>query len=131
MNLADALTVNCVGNIFIDAPARSGLWEVEMTVYLEYSENADKWQPPFDCEKVASRVVEAVLDHEGCPYEAEVSVMLTDDAQIRKINLEQRQIDRATDVLSFPMVDYPQPGEFDFLEDEQDCFHPETGELLL
>jgi len=102
-----------------------------MTVYLEYSENTGSWKPPFDCEEVAARVVEAVLDHEGCPYEAEVSVMLTDDAQIRKINLEQRQIDRATDVLSFPMVDYPQPGEFDFLEDEQDCFHPETGELLL
>ena len=40
-------------------------------------------------------------------------------------------MDKATDVLSFPMVDYETPGEFDFLEERDDCFHPETGELLL
>ena len=45
--------------------------------------------------------------------------------------MEQRQIDRATDVLSFPMVDYECPGEFDFLEERDDCFNPETGELVL
>ena len=34
--------------------------------------------------------------------------------------------------MSFPMVEYEVPGNFDLLEDEQpDCFHPETGELLL
>ncbi len=72
------------------------------------------------------------MDYLGCPYEAEVSLLLTDDETIHQINKEQRDIDRATDVLSFPMTDYVTEGDFAFLEEEgADCFHPETGELLL
>ena len=44
---------------------------------------------------------------------------------------KRQGIDRPTDVLSFPMVEYEEAGQFDFLEDQYDCFHPETGELLL
>lgn len=87
---------------------------------------------PFDCLEIAGQVAEAVLDHEHCPYEAEVSVTLTTDEEIHKINLEQRGIDRATDVLSFPMNQFLHPGDFAFLEEEGvDCFHPESGELML
>ena len=39
--------------------------------------------------------------------------------------------DRVTDVLSFPMLDYDTPGDFSFLEESEDAFHPETGELIL
>ena len=81
---------------------------------------------PFDAREVAE------MDYLGCPYEAEVSLLLTDDETIHQINKEQRDIDRATDVLSFPMADYVTEGDFAFLEEEgADCFHPETGELLL
>lgn len=87
---------------------------------------------PFDCEQTARKVTEAFLDYVNCPYEAEVSVLLTTDEEIRAINREQRKIDRATDVLSFPMTQYPLPGDFAFLEREQtDCFHPDSGELML
>ncbi len=86
----------------------------------------------FDCFAVAKQVVEAVLDYENCPYEAEVAVTLTTDEEIHKINFEQRGIDRATDVLSFPMNQFPSPGEYAFLEEETvGCFHPDSGELLL
>lgn len=85
----------------------------------------------FDCEETALQVMNAVLDTEGCPYEAVVDVTLTDDEQIRIINREQRQIDRATDVLSFPMTEFPVAGEFEFLEEETDSFDPDSGELLL
>ncbi len=86
---------------------------------------------PLECEALAQKVVQAALDFTGCPYEAEVNLLLTTNEEIRRMNREFRQTDRATDVLSFPMVDYMEAGKFDFLEDRMDCFHPETGELLL
>ena len=60
-------------------------------------------------------VVEAALDFENCPYEAEVSLVLTTDEEIRKTNAEFRKIDRVTDVLSFSMLDFDTPGDFSFL----------------
>lgn len=100
-----------------------------MTINIEYE--ATK-QLNFDYETLQKRVVEACMDYEECPYEAEVSILLTDDSEIRQINKEFRGIDSPTDVLSFPTVDYETPGDFSDLEEtSSDCFHPETGELLL
>ena len=63
---------------------------------------------------------------------AEVNVLLTNNEEIHKINKEYRGIDRPTDVLSFPMVDYDKPANFDPLEDaSEDYFNFETGELVL
>ncbi|NLK27451.1 MAG: rRNA maturation RNase YbeY [Clostridiales bacterium] len=88
----------------------------------------------FDCnyEDLLKRVVEACLDYENCPYEAEVNILLTDNEQIQEINSQYRGIDAPTDVLSFPGVEYDTPGDFSKLEEADfDSFHPETGELLL
>lgn len=85
----------------------------------------------LDYEGLALKVANAALDSEGCPYETEISLTLVDDESIRAINKQFRQTDRATDVLSFPLVEYEKPGEFDFLEDRDDCFNPESGELML
>ena len=85
----------------------------------------------FDYMKLYEAAVDATLEAEGCPYEVAVSLILTDDAQIREINLENRDIDAATDVLSFPMIDYDKPSDFSKLEDDGNNFDPETGELLL
>jgi probable rRNA maturation factor len=72
------------------------------------------------------------MDYAKFPYEAEVNLTLTDNEGIHTINKEFRQIDRPTDVLSFPMLSYETPGDFAFLDDE-DCedFNPDTGEALL
>lgn len=86
---------------------------------------------PLDTFEIASRVAEAVLDYENCPYEAQVELLLTENEAIREMNREFRQIDRATDVLSFPMIEYERAGEFDFLEDALECFDPDSGELML
>ena len=83
------------------------------------------------CEKLAKKVIEAALDYEECPYEVEVNLLLTMNDEIQEMNQNFRQIDRATDVLSFPMIDYEEAGNFDFLEDVMDAFHPESGELML
>ncbi len=85
----------------------------------------------FDEESVITRVAEAALNAEDCPYEAEVDVLLTDNESIRAINRENRGIDRATDVLSFPTAEYASPADFSRLEEDPGLFHPETGELLL
>lgn len=86
----------------------------------------------FDWEELLQKVVMGAMDYEPCPYEAELNILLTGNEEIHRINREYRQIDRPTDVLSFPMIEYPEPGNFDHCEDEdQDCFNPETGELVL
>ena len=56
------------------------------------------------------RTIAAALEAEGVTVPCEVDVLLTDDAGIHQINLEQRGIDRPTDVLSFPMFNYT-PGQ--------------------
>lgn len=68
------------------------------------------------------RVIPAVLDAERVPFACEVDVLFTDDAGIHAINLEQRGVDRPTDVLSFPMFDLS-PGEKPGEEHED----PDTG----
>lgn len=87
---------------------------------------------PFSEEEYIKKVIEAAVDYVDCPYETEVNVLMTDNAGIHEMNREHRGIDRPTDVLSFPMVEYETPADFEHIEDEQPhCFHPETGELLL
>ncbi|MEE0954718.1 MAG: rRNA maturation RNase YbeY [Eubacterium sp.] len=97
---------------------------------LEFS-NEQTEVLPFDPETLAVQVIERVLDDEGCPYEAEASLTLVDNEEIHRMNKEFRQIDRATDVLSFPMVQYDQPACFEKLGDMEDAFDPESGRLLL
>lgn len=85
-----------------------------------------------DTEEIAERVMEAVLEQEGCPYETEIHLLLTDNEQIHRINLEYRSVDRPTDVLSLPMLEYESPSDFSAAEEGIcDCFNPETGELVL
>ena len=51
-------------------------------------------------------VVDCCAITEQVPTETAVHVLLTDDAHIHAVNLAQRQVDHATDVLSFPTVRY-------------------------
>ncbi len=86
----------------------------------------------FDYESLIHNVIEAAMEYEKCPYEAEINIVLTDNDSIREINREYRQIDAPTDVLSFPAVDYAHPADFDALEEASfDYFNPDTGELML
>lgn len=100
-----------------------------MTINIEY-EAEKKLKIPY--EEIITNVIEESMDYENCPYEAEINVLITDNEDIRQINQEYRNIDSPTDVLSFPMIEYESPSDFDHLEEEAyDSFNPETGELLL
>ena len=85
----------------------------------------------FDYKEIAEKVINASLDAEDFPFEAEVDLTLVDEERIHEINREFRQIDRATDVLSFPLIEYPAAGDFGQVEENDDNFNPETGEALL
>jgi probable rRNA maturation factor len=98
-----------------------------LTIENEYDQEIS-----FDYETVARQVMDTALDQENCPYEAEVSLVLTTGEEIRRVNREFRDIDKETDVLSFPMIPFPSPADYGIIEDmEDDCFNPDTGELLL
>lgn len=100
-----------------------------MTINIDY-EAEKKLDLPY--EKIITEIVEEALDYEACPYEAEVNVVLTGNEEIRQMNLESRNIDAATDVLSFPLVDYETASDFDHVEETaEDYFNLETGELML
>lgn len=100
-----------------------------MNIEIEYNYEE---QVVSDYEEIIRKVICTALDYEKCPYEVQVYVMLTDNKEIHQVNLEQRKIDRPTDVLSFPMAEYTQPADFSDIEErEPDAFHPLTGELML
>ncbi len=100
-----------------------------MTVNLEDEYGLDL---EIDCEETVRLVAERVLETEGCPYEAQVNVLLTSDEEIHRLNREFRDVDRPTDVLSFPQTEYERPADFSWAEaHEADCFDPDSGELLL
>ncbi len=87
----------------------------------------------FDYEKAAESIIEQALDYLKCPYEVQVNLTLTDNKGIHEINKEYRQIDRPTDVLSFPLIDYEEPNVFpeNLEEAAEDYFDLDTGELML
>lgn len=97
-----------------------------------YAENETSFEFDFDWEAVYQEVALAVLDSEGCPYETEVNLLLTDNEGIHEFNKETRNIDAPTDVLSYPNVEYDVPGNFDVAEEQEaGCFNPDSGELIL
>ena len=70
---------------------------------------------------------ELALRAEGIEVPCLISVMLTDEEGIRRVNREYRGVDRETDVLSFPLNELT-PGEFD----PERCEHDwETGAVML
>lgn len=100
-----------------------------MSIYIE---NETETNLDFNYEEVIQNVILYSLEFVNCPYETEVNIVLTDNEAIHQVNLEYRDIDRPTDVLSFPMVEYKEPGDFRRIEEENpDVFNLETGELIL
>lgn len=75
-----------------------------------------------------SKCITAALAHQGVDTPCEINVLVTDDEGIRAINRTTREIDSATDVLSFPMFSFT-PGEFP--KDVSELIDPQTGLLPL
>ena len=77
---------------------------------------------PEGLEERLGAVINAALAAEQVGVPCEVNILVTDDAAIHQINLDMRNVDRPTDVLSFPMFELT-PGEKPGEEDAD----PATG----
>ena len=72
---------------------------------------ASKVNMTFDCftlrqpivSSIIGKCIEATLKAENIPVKCEINVLVTNDKGIHAINKASRDIDRPTDVLSFPM----------------------------
>ena len=83
---------------------------------------------------LAKKVIEHILQKEGCPFDCEVNLTMTNNDGIQAVNKEFRDMDKPTDVLSFPNCDFDTPGEFSQFRDEDvyfDCFNPENDFFVL
>ena len=84
----------------------------------------------FDPEETALKVCEEVLRQEAFPVDAEISLVLTDAEEVHRLNMEFRGIDRTTDVLSFPGLDFEEPSAFEESIDES-CINPDNDCVML
>jgi probable rRNA maturation factor len=68
----------------------------------------DKVKFSKENEDVIIKLIDYALKEEGVNVEYEISMILIDNSEIKRINRENRNIDSMTDVLSFPMLEYPE-----------------------
>ena len=100
-----------------------------MTFFVEDEIGADFG---FDAEDLIHTVCEKAFLSEGAPDKSCVSILITDSENIKEMNNEYRGIDSATDVLSFPGIDFESPSDFNIPDEKKaDLTDPETGELVL
>ncbi len=93
-----------------------------MELIIDIVNEQDKLRVTKETEKLIEDVIENTLRREGFEHDSYVSVTLTDNEEIKEVNLVQRGIDRVTDVLSFPVLEF-EDGEMqadagDYFEDK-------------
>ncbi|MBQ6368542.1 MAG: rRNA maturation RNase YbeY [Parasporobacterium sp.] len=81
-----------------------------MAVYIE---NPSGCRFQFHYKVVIQKAINAVLEDLDIPKELDVNVLIVSPEEIRRINRETRDIDKVTDVLSFPYFEYQEAGVFD------------------
>lgn len=73
---------------------------------IYFTNDQDKEPVTYKLKMLMRRAVEATLDHEQYSNPCEVSLTFTDNDKIHELNKQYRNVDRPTDVLSFPLTDY-------------------------
>ena len=76
-----------------------------MKLKIYFENDQDKEPIRYSMKILLRRAIEATLAYEGVSADREVSVTFCDNEKIRVLNKRFRQIDRATDVLSFPLFE--------------------------
>ena len=78
----------------------------KMNLRIYFDNHQDKHPLTYRLKMLVREAIEATLDYEQYGNPCEVSVSFVDNAEIRGLNKKFRSIDKATDVLSFPLFDY-------------------------
>jgi len=73
---------------------------------IYFTNEQDKHPVTYKLKMLLRRAVDATIEHEQYSNPCEVSITLTDNEQIHALNRRYREVDRPTDVLSFPMMDF-------------------------
>ncbi len=94
---------------------------------ISFLNEQEKFPATRELKQIIEKSAKATLKYMEFRKDVEISVMLTDNEGIRELNAMHRDIDRATDVLSFPMFEYDEDGEI--VEDYAEF--SEMGDLLL
>ena len=69
-------------------------------------DNRTEYNFDFENEKLIENIAKAVLESENFSMDTEISFSLVSNKEIREINKKYRNIDKETDVLSFPLIDF-------------------------
>lgn len=86
----------------------------------------------FDYVEIAKAVCSTVLKQENCPFDCEINITITDNSEIQEINNNTRNINKPTDVLSFPNLFFDKPALFEINEEElSDYLNPENDLIML
>lgn len=99
-----------------------------MQILLEYDTEIELH---IAYEEISKQVIETAVEQYDFPENVEVSLTLVDNQRIHEVNREFREIDRPTDVLSFPTLEYETPGEFLQEYADSDSYDMDTDCVLL
>ena len=88
---------------------------MKLKIYFENDQK--KHAIKYKMQMLIRHTILETLDYEGMENDAEVSVTFVDDEGIRELNKKFRGMDKPTDVLSFPLLDYEGESEEPFFDE--------------
>ena len=91
----------------------------KMSLRIYFENEQEKYPVSYNLKVLLREAIETTLDFEDFQNVCEVSVTFTDNEGIRELNKKFREMDKPTDVLSFPLFDF-----------EGECEEPPIDEII-
>lgn len=88
-----------------------------MKLKIYFENDQEKHSIHYKLKMLIRHTILETLDYEGMENDVEVSVTFVDDEGIRELNKKFRGMDKPTDVLSFPLLDYEGESEEPFFDE--------------
>jgi len=104
---------------------------MNLDIDFDYEE---EYEFDFDFEEKARLVVAKALELHEVPYDCQLTLSVVSEDTIRELNRDTRKIDKITDVLSFPNIEFDEIADFSEAQDEAvyfDYFDPDTDNIIL